>query len=325
MVSAGYDEYPLCDRAWPLWETGAPAGARVGGEWNSDSLRECSRVYHQLPLGRNAAVNAECENNPANHLGILPAYALGQRFYTPYNYPIPHLNTATQRLDDLTRPWPAHVYRQLLTEPDLAEAAARTPTITTGLLGNTPLTVAHPASSEHPGILDFTLHAPADGFEGLYVELTGRAKDFAGHHPGICIKILAGPDEHSLQLLHTFSDAAHIGPEDAVDLSPVARRATQLLVRLELHAPNLPPELLSWASLSNIRFTLPWPPSITAGLHSTPETLQSARTHNLLVSWRRDAELALTQSPSPAAQQAYTQGHYATAYHLAIHPRPNSP
>lgn len=80
-----------------------------------------------------------------------------------------------------------------------------------------------------------------------------------------------------------------------------------------------------------VRFTTPWPRALTQGLSAQDESLATVRTQNLVVSWRRDAELALAAledarrvlpaafwvSQRSTARAAYARGAYADAYRRA--------
>jgi hypothetical protein len=323
MVSAVYNEFPRVDRVWPGWESAAPAGARVGGEWNSDSLRERECVLLQIALGRTANVNAECGNDARAVSGVAAGYALGQRFYTPYNYPLGEVEQLAETVKDVSVAYAEPTYRRGILVTDFADAkweeqVALTENVVVGRLSNTPMQVVHVRGGGKPGILRYELKAPTGGFKGLGVELTGRANDFVDHRAEVCLRVWAGRDEKSLRLMRTFANMEHIDAMEEVDLSEVARGAGRVVVQLELATPGMEEGLLDWVALARVRFVTPW----VEEMAQQEETLESAREHHLLVSWRADVELAM-QGLKPGTQKleearaAYARGEYARAYQMA--------
>lgn len=321
MMSDPRVQYPTLDAAYPLWETAAPKAARVGGEWNGDALPERQGVEHQLPLGRNAAINAECENKAEEHHGVGPAYALGQRYYTPYNYPLDQLNVAAADLDDVARPFPAIRYEPTLFEHDFATDAWKSKVasfdgIATQRIGNTTVTALTPASTAKPGHVTYRIEARS--LAGLAVEFSGRANDYRGLDPAIQIRVLAGPTDDAttmreMSILHQSPDmnAVH-----HVDLSEAARGQEAIFVRIEMLAPTAPPDMLSWCAVRSVRFTTPWPAEFTRDLPRQDESMRLTRKQNQLISWRRDAELAMRTGGEKVdvAKSLYERGSYAEAY-----------
>lgn len=114
-IANGDNQFPMQSSAYPFWENAAPRGARIGGEWNGDSLRESQALQHMIALGRNAGVNAEAGSKAEENVGVLPGYALGQRFYTPYNYPLDKMDVLTEKLR-LGQTFPTHRYLPILRE-----------------------------------------------------------------------------------------------------------------------------------------------------------------------------------------------------------------
>ncbi len=326
MMASPDAQFPMQDCAYSLWEAGAPASCRVGGEWNvaADSQRES--IEHQLPLGRCAAVNAECENDAAHHLGVAPAYALGQRFYTPYNYPLDQMNVAASDVDDLAKP-----LTPLLSEPALSEctfdddAWKKQVVSSDGLvskrLGNTTLTAVCPATPATVAQLTYRVDCSA-ALDGLAVEIAGRVHDFRGLDPAVQIRVLAGDadDPAKLREITVLLEMEDLNAVHRVDLSDAARGRKELFVRLELRAPTLPPEVMEWCCVHRVRFTKAWPKALVDELPAQDLSMRLARKEHLLVSWRADAERAMARSNGEALEQAkaaYANGQYAAAYRLA--------
>jgi hypothetical protein len=331
MVSDPENQYPTLDAAHPFWESAAPTGVRVGGEWNRDSLPEIEAVLHQLPLGRNAAINAECENDPSNFHGVRPAYALAQRYYTPYNYPLDKIDLATSDLRDVSQPFRPYLYEPVLLRHRFSDPGWRdsvtTDSVQTGVLGNTAVTAAFPTSRDRPGILTYRLDVPQnEPFTGLAVEFHARAFVFKTTDPRVHIRLLAGPsdDPATMTEIARLHDDPDFNRVHHHDLTAVARDRRRVYVRFELVAPTVPPANVDWCALTRVQFTTPWPADLLKDLPPQDESLATVRKQNLVVSWRRDAELALADLAATAtthptlssARAAYDQGDYATAYHL---------
>lgn len=342
MVGDAEIQYPMQDAAYPFWECGAPASVNVGGEWNGDSLGEREAVQHQIALGRNAAVNAEAGNNAADMKGVRPGYALGQRFYTLYNYPLDKMDVASSELRDIDQSFPPFIYTATLLEHDFQgegwkKIVVRSEHIQTGVIGNTAGIAAFAASPETPGILLYRIIAPRNGaFEtGLLLELIGRAFVFKKTDPNVHLCILAGEDNGSdvarLTEVARFHDRGGFGPTDRIDLSAVARGKKALWVRIEMHGTGLPESVLSWCSVRHVRFTTPWPDTLLSGGTAQDTRLSTIRRQSLLISWRADAERALrtaTKSGSDAhtrAQSLYDAGDYAGAFQALQPPAPTRP
>ncbi len=335
MVSDADIQYPMLSRAHPFWETAAPAAARVGGEWNGDSIGEREAVLHQIALGRNAAVNAESSNDAAKMRGVCPGYALAQRYFTLYNYPLDKLNVAVSLIRDLTQPFPAFVYQPVLsdtrfTSEDWKRQVIASGNVRTGLIGNTAAVALYPASNTQPGFLTYKLRAPHDVFRGgPFLELTGRAFVFQKKDPRVFVRVLAGDraDPLGMREVARWFDTGAFGPPERVDLGTVARGKDALYVRIEMHAPGIPPDVLSWCSVRHVRFTAPWPAALTRGLVPQDESLKTVRRQNLVVSWRRDAEIAIADLARQRqrcfsarlgrARAAFARSAYADAYRLA--------
>jgi hypothetical protein len=109
---------------------------------------------------------------------------------------------------------------------------------------------------------------------------------------------------------------------------------------LELSGHQLPESVLSWCAIYHLRFTEPWPETLTRTVLAQDESLATQRRQNLIVTWRRDAEIALdrvakalTNVPGRgrpnivasrsatielrAARALYARGEYAAAYRKA--------
>src|SRR5688572_15048256 len=114
MVADPELQFPTTDRVYPFWESAAPASIRVGGEWDGDSRAERQAVEHQIALGRNAAINSESEDDAKHMQGVRPGYALGQRYFAPYNYPLDRMDVAASELHDLKQQFPPIVYEPVL-------------------------------------------------------------------------------------------------------------------------------------------------------------------------------------------------------------------
>jgi hypothetical protein len=328
MMSAPEHQFPMNDASYPLWESAAPASCRVGGEWNSDAADQLEGMLHQIPLGRCAAVNAECEGHAENMLGVLPGYALGQRFYTPYNYPLNHMDIAVSRVSDLSRPFTTLLYEPALTDVNFAGAAWKSQAIAQGgldlnLVGNTAIFATTPASSTSPGYATFHIAAPfGRTFDRLAVELEGRAKNFSKPDPSVCMRVLAGRNAELAEMTEVgrVSDSGDLNVTHRIDLSEAARGTNAVFVRIELAAPGVEHSMLSWCALSRARFTIPWSQQDIGAPAST--SVETARKQNLLVSWRRDAELMLDELAREnldpkTARAEYDRGQYAKAYSIA--------
>jgi len=326
MMALPANQYPMMSAAYPLWESAAPAACRVGGEWNAGSRATIEATLHQLPLGRCAQVNAECENRAENMLGVMPGYALGQRFYALYNYPLDRMNVAVSELTDLERPFTLPVYGRVLADYTFVgeswkyQVQARSG-LATGLLGNTSMIAAYPVSNQAPAYLVYKLQSPSPGgFDGLTLELAGRAKNFTRDDSAVCIRVLAAPENapSDLREVAQISDAGNLDEIHRIDLSAVARGNGAIVVRIELAAPGVDQKMLSWCAIHHVRFTLPW---VNEPVEQKTSLAESRQRH-LLVSWRRDAELMLealsrANLESADAQLAYWLGEYARSYSIA--------
>jgi hypothetical protein len=348
VVSNADITYPMLDERWPFWETAAPASARVGGEWNSNSERVIEGVTHQIALGRNAAVNAECSNDPQKIAGVLPAYTLGQRYIALYNYPLDQMHVAAAELDDLSHAVPPFVYQKVLLETRFDTDEWRDQVfshehIQTGLIGNTAAVAAFSQSNQKPGVLAYRLEAPSEAFDGLAVELNGRAFVHRAKDAAVHMRVLAGPTEDPAGMREAgrFHDSGDLGMVRRYDLTDAARERPHIFVRIEIHAPGVPDDVMSWCSVYRIRFTTPWPAGLMRDLPPQDHSPVTLRRQNLLVSWRRDAELAiaslqeylrnsgpddatwnLDERHAPlgkleAARASCVRGGYAEAYRLA--------
>lgn len=346
MVANAAIQYPTLSAAYPFWETAAPGNARVGGEWNGDSLHEIEAVTHQLALGRNAAVNAEAGNDATNMQGVKPGYALAQRYFTLYNYPLDKMDVAAAAIRDLTASFPAFRYQPILREDEFRDNSWQQHVVAysglqSGVIGNTAAIAIYPSQNTVPGYLTYKLDAPQQTFStGLFLEWSGRAFVFRKQDANVNIRVLAGPttDAAAMQEVGKVFDNGDINAVHRVDLSTVAPGRSAIYVRIELNAPGLPASVLSWCSIYHIRFTTAWPNARTRDLLPQDESLDTVRQQNLVVSWRRDAELAIgalalnvnrrtkdgiMQRGQPpyfsarqldAAQLAYKQGDYKGAY-----------
>jgi hypothetical protein len=288
----------------------------VGGEWNADSLAEQQAVARMLPLGRNSAVNAECSDDPRSVSGVRIGYALGQRYYTPYNYPLGSMDVATAALRDVSQPLEPFVHQPALLEHDFAskdawkQAGAGHDGIEVGRIGNTPVNGAFPASQTKAGTLRYRVKPARGAFDSLAVELFGRAFDFARANERIGIRVrVDGESAGEVAAEQDLNDVRRI------DLTAAARGKGEVEVAIELDAGGA--EMRQWCSLWRVRFTTAWPEVLTANLPRQDRSLKTTRRRSLLVSWRRDAELALAASATPEARQAYARGEYAEAYRLA--------
>ncbi len=341
-------QFPLVDPTQGLWETAAPEGVRVGGEFNGNSQVELEAIVHQIALGRGAAVNAETGNRAEEVDAVLPAYALGLRYWTPYNYPIAEMKIAADEVADLSRSMPPRVYQPRLLEDEFGGDAWKLHVyeyggVATSLLGNTAAMTLAPTSVDTPGFLTYKLDAQGGGtFEGLSLEFSGRAFVSKAKDERVQIRVLAGTSSEvaSLGEVSHVSNSGDVNEVRRVDLSAVARGQKTVFVRIELHAPGRDPTTLSWCSLRRVAFTVPWPSEATENLPPQDTSIATLRSQNLLVSWRRDAELALDalakqveQRPEYAslwkgnaaspparlaeARAAYQVGQYARAYHAA--------
>lgn len=301
MVANADIQYPTLSAAHPFWEAAASGNARVGGEWNGDSLHEIEAVTHQLALGRNAAVNAESGNDAANMQGVKPGYALAQRYFTLYNYPLAKMEVAASEMRDLTTPFPAFHYQPVLREEHFRDDIWQQHVVTysglrSGVIGNTAAVAIYPSQNTAPGYLTYKLDAPQQTFTvGLFLEWSGRAFVFRKQDASVNIRVLAGPtaDVATMQEVGKVFDNGDINAVHRVDLSAVAQGHHSVYVRIELNASGLSASVLSWCSIYHVRFTTGWPEDIIRGLPLQDESLDTVRQQNLVVSWRRDAELAI--------------------------------
>jgi hypothetical protein len=325
MMSDPRRQFPMFDAGYPLWESAAPAQARVGGEWNGDTHILRQQIEHQIALGRTAAVNAECENDVAQHGGVRLAYAMGLRYYTPYNYPLDQLNVAAADVDEVSTTLPAASGEPTLKEftferDDWPDAALSCDGIVRRLIGNTATMAACPVSADQAGQMTYRIdHPPADR---LAVEIFCRANDFVGKKANVLIRVLAGtsPDVASMRQREIIAQNPDLDVAHRIDLSELAHSAAAAFVRIELHAGGISAQNLSWCAVHRIRFTVPWPRDVFDGLIPQDQSPRRLRQQNLLVSWRRDAELAMArvaERDRASAREAYEAGRYPDAYHLA--------
>ena len=353
MVATPKMQYPMLSAVYPLWETAAPARARVGGEWNGDSLPEREAVLHQIALGRCANTNAECGEDENAVSGVGPGYALGQRFYTLYNYPLDKMNVAEAQVASKNKRFATFQYQPELMKTDFGSEnwqrqLSSYSGLQRGLIGNTAAEAIFPASNKLPGYLLYKLTAPLHPFDlgvfrtGLTLEWSGRAFVFQKQDSRVCIQVFAGPKLGDLKEISRTCNDGDINAVHRVDLSAAAHGQHSVYVQIELSGEGLPPSVMSWCALTQLRFTLPWPASLIRRIASSSETLASARSENLLVSWRQDAELAMEslarraakEKPSRAAtplmsssqtvaarlaiaRKSYSRGDYAGAYAIA--------
>ena len=262
-------QFPMQRREFPLWESAAPAQCRVGGEWNGDALPEREGVEHQISLGRNAAVNAECESDAANHRGVAMAYELGQRYYTPYNYPLDQMNVAAGDLDDVAKEFPVDIYDRVLSEElfdsdDWMKHVVAQDGVVTKRIGNTTAVAVCPASARANGLLTYRIDRSATAASGLAVEISGRANDFRGIDPAVQIRVLAGTSEDAsiMREMAIITQNADLNAVHRVDLSEVAKGQRAVFVRIELIAPTLPENVLDWCAVWRVRFTEGWDAAI---------------------------------------------------------------
>lgn len=342
-------QFPLLEPTLGLWETAAPSGVRVGGEYNGDSQVELEAITHQIALGRSAAVNAEAGNRDEAISSVAPGYAMGLRYWTPYNWPLDKMQTAVRELADPARSLTPRLYERRILEDEFRGDAWKSHVVEQGgveakILGNTAAMAIAPISADAPGHLTYHVTAPADDkFEGLTLELNGRAFVSKAKDANVCIRVLAGDqaEPSSMHEVKRIFDNGDINEVWRIDLRELARGRADLYVRLELNAPGLSGEHLSWCSLRRVAFAIPWPAEMTTGLPPQDVSLATLRSENLIVSWRRDAELAIDAlakqvgdrkqdasmwqgkpdaSPAArlaAARAAYDAGRYADAYHAA--------
>jgi len=348
-IANGDSQFPMQSSAYPLWENAAPRGARIGGEWNGDSLRESQALQHMIALGRNAGVNAEAGGKAEENLGVRPGYALAQRFYTPYNYPLDKMDVLTRELSS-SQPFPTHRYLPTLRENDFRGEGWKSQVVAwgclePGLIGS--VAVVNPASTTQPGFLLYKVEAPRAAstsatasastsrgtFSSLFLELEGRAFVFKQKDSNVQIRVLAGPEPkpepEAMRELGRVFDEGDMNAVHQVDLSSVA-----------LQAPGIPETVRSWSSLHHVRFSTGWPVQATQNLPAQDESLDTTRAQNLLASWRSDAEDAIAQlqplvklssgatlwrsgaRPRPfellgQAQGAWARADYARSYRLA--------
>jgi hypothetical protein len=340
-------QFPMQSETYPLWEVGAPASVRVGGEWNGDSLREREAVLHQLPLGRTAQVNAESGGRVDEMVGVRPGYTFGQRYYTLYNYPLDKMDVAASQIADTTKTLPTPIYERLLREETFDEAwksrVVDTQGLQRGLIGNTTAMALYPTADANKGWLTYRIESPGQNFDGLTLELSGRAFVSREQNPNVFIRVLAGTvnDVAAMSEVGRLANDGDINAVHRFDISRVARGEKAVFVRIELDSANLPASVLSWCAIYHLRFTQPWPHSLLNTGFAQDESLETQRQQNLLVSWRRDAELAIQKLESvigktksagdyteasilrkavadlTAARTDYARGEYAAAYQLA--------
>lgn len=315
MVANPWLQYPMLSPAYPLWESAAPSSVRCGGEWDADSVAEQQAVLRQLPLGRSAAVNSESDNDAGENRGVRVGYALGQRYFTPYNYPLDKLDVATADLHDVSQALPPMVFRPTLIEHDFSSDGWKKLVVsheglTVGRLGNRPAIGIYPSRNDKAGFLQYKLASP-DGkpFESLQVELFGRAIDFRNPSATTEVRVFVDGTEAG-----GVSGEKDVNQGHAVDLSDHARGKRELDVRIELDPGKV--EMTQWCSIWRIRFTIGWPTDLR-DLVPQDWSLKTMRKRSLLVSWRRDAELAIARAPTAEAKAAYARGEYATAYRLS--------
>ncbi len=341
MVANAALQFPMQNSAYPLWETGAPASARVGGEWNGDSVREREAVLHQLPLGRTAQVNAETGNRASEMVGVRPGYALGQRFYALYNYPHDKMDVAGSELRDTPRGLEPLIYQRVLREETFNDETWKSRAVASeglerALIGNTTAMSLAPVSNAKPGYVTYRIDA-APIFQGLNIEFSGRAFVSQSKNPDVFIRVLAGSSQNvaSMREVGKIFDSGDINAVHRFDLSAIANQQKAVFVRFELSADKLPPTVLNWAAIYHLRFTQSWPAAFTNDTFAQDESIDRQRQQNLLVSWRRDAELAIarlakntpnrTASGMPktvslaltqalqSAREAFDRGEYALA------------
>ncbi len=354
-IANGANQFPIQSSVYPFWESAAPRGARIGGEWNGDSLREREGLQRMIALGRNAAVNAEAGNKAEENAGVRPGYALAQRYYAPYNYPLESLNELARDIRDATQPFPAHRYLPVLGDHLFRDDSWQQDVVShdgleRGLIGNTAAVALFPASTTRPGQLTYKLNAPRPNatraaFDGLFIELEGRAFVFRAKDASVHIRVLAGPsaDPSQMREMGRIFDNGDVNAVHRIDLSAAVNGLKTAWVRIELHAPGIDETVRSWVSIHHLRFTAPWPADVTRDLPPQDESLLTVRRQNLVVSWRSDAEAAIAElsrvidqqnsntirpgsAGQPvfgppallrAAQTAIARGAYAEAYHLA--------
>jgi hypothetical protein len=318
MVAHPALQYPLFHQAWPLWETGAPAAVRCGGEWNNDTVAEQQAVTHHVALGRSAAVNAESGNNAANVAGVLVGYALGERYYTPYNYPLDKMDVAAADLRDIEQQqFIPYIHQPALLEHGFADEKWKTIVaehggVETGPIGNNPMIAVYPVSATTPGFLRYRLVAPKGKFDVLSIEMFGRTKDHQRNNDKIAIRVLVDGQEAG-----GMNEDGDINALHRIDLTDRARGKKEIDVRIELDAGGA--QMRQWCSLWRVRFSIGYPDALLSVLLKQDWSLATVRKQNLVTSWRRDAELAMEKFPTPQAKEAYAHGEYATAYRLANH------
>jgi hypothetical protein len=322
MMSRPVNQYPMLDATHPLWETAAPPHARVGGEWTAGSLDQIQAVMHQLHLGRCAVVNAECENNAANYSGVKIGYALGQRYFAPYNYPLDKMDLAVSALRDVTQQMEPHLFEPVIASYRFGDdawksAAVQQAGVATKLLANTAIIAAHPATASSPAYLLFKLPQ-----RRMSCELFCRANDFRGRNDSVCIRVFDGATKDAMKFVGQICNHADLNEPVRIRLDEDAN-----FVRIELHANNLPQENLDWCAIDEIRFTKRWPESMTSDLPPQDCSLATLRKQNLLVSWRADAERAISELSNNApnredVMKLYQSRDYVDAYHAAHLPTP---
>lgn len=337
MVANPLLQYPMQSATHPFWETAAPASARVGGEWNGDSLHEREAVLHQLPLGRTAQVNAESGGRAEENIGVRVGYGLGLRYYALYNYPLGKMDVAARELRDVSNGVAPHVYERVLREERFdddtwQERVVGTQGLQRGLIGNTVLQALYPAPGANFGWLTYRLQAPGEKFDGLHLEVSGRAFVSRDRNPNVYIRVLAGTTAFPTTEAARIFDDGDINAVHKIDLSAMARGQKTVFVRIELAGAQLPASVLSWSAIYHLRFTLPWPDALLQTAFDQTASLETQRQRNLLVSWCRDAELSLSRLPdsfgdNPAkteieaqvvrARTFYNAGQYAEAYRAA--------
>jgi hypothetical protein len=240
------------------------------------------------------------------------------------------MDLAASELGDVSRAVPPHEYRPLNFAQRFADGGWRTRAVEhggvlTSLLGNTAIVAAHPSSAS-PGFVTFRIDAGEGRTfdDGLWLELFGRAFVHRRTSEDVSIRVLAGADAKadSMTEVARLYNREDVNEPASIDLSSISRGRASVLVRVELHAATLPPEHLDWCAVPELRFTRGWPAALTTGLPPQDNRVVTQRKRNLLVSWRRDAELAIDDFPAAssvrvAAKSKYDAGDYANAYRTA--------
>jgi hypothetical protein len=147
----------------------------------------------------------------------------------------------------------------------------------------------------------------------------GRGKDFGKPaNRDVCIKVLAGRPQQWTEV-GTIAQMSDLNAVNRVDLTSVAKGHKEICAKVEMHAPKLDASVLNCCAIYQVRFVRPWSKSVRAGLPEQEPSLELARKRNLVVSWRRDAELAIEENRDGAAKAhaLYEHGDYAKAYNEA--------